>query len=155
MSTDKITCHGSSGNYKPHPLGTSDSCLNCADWNTNYDPQTIELTQAMREQVLLDPKDPFEAVIIDMVNMNRKKRRDYALDGDPFSNFGDTAGNLGMEGFGPTESAYVLLLTKISRLRSLRKNGRMLDPSNESVLDTYLDLAVYAAIVLALVKGQQ
>ncbi|HSW91327.1 MAG TPA: hypothetical protein VLG09_01615 [Candidatus Saccharimonadales bacterium] len=100
----------------------------------------------------LDPTDKFDRVIIEMVEMNRKKRRDYAADTDIFSNFRDVAGNLGVEGFGPAESAYVLLLTKVARLRSLRVNGRMADPSNESVLDTFLDLAVYATIVLAMVK---
>lgn len=102
----------------------------------------------------LDPNDPFDKVVIDMVNMNRKKRRDYAADSDPFSNFRDTARNMALEGFGPAEAAYTLLLTKVSRLRSLRANGRMEDTANESVLDTYLDLSVYAVILLALVKEQ-
>ena len=105
--------------------------------------------------IKLDPDDPFDNVLIDIVNMNRRKRKDYAADSDIFSNFRDSASNLGLEGFGPAEAAYQLLLTKVARLRSLRINGRMEDPSNESVLDTYLDLAVYAVIVLALVKEQQ
>lgn len=104
------------------------------------------------EDLKLDPNDSFDRVIIDMVSMNRKKRRDYAADSDIFSNFRDVARNLGVADFGASESAYVLLLTKVARLRSLRINGRMSDPSNESVLDTVLDLAVYATLFLALVK---
>lgn len=104
------------------------------------------------DSLTLDPNDPFDKVVIDMVNMNRKKRRDYAADSDPFSNFRDTARNMALDGFGPAEAAYVLLLTKVSRLRSLRANGRMENTANESVLDTYLDLAVYSVILLALVK---
>jgi len=132
-----------------HYVGSDPDCHNCHV----YLQQRYGSIQAARPDFLqLDPTDKFDRVIIEMVEMNRKKRRDYAADTDIFSNFRDVAGNLGVEGFGPAESAYVLLLTKVARLRSLRVNGRMADPSNESVLDTFLDLAVYAAIVLALVK---
>jgi len=100
----------------------------------------------------LDPNDPFDSAVIKLVAMNRKKRADYAADSDWASNFRDVASNLALSGFGAAESALVLLLTKVARLRSLRLNGRMEDPSNESVLDTYLDLAVYSIIVYALVS---
>jgi hypothetical protein len=69
--------------------------------------------------VELDPNDPFDAVLIEVVTMNRNKRKDYAGDGDLFSNFRDSSYNLGLEGFGPVEAAYQLLLTKVARLRSL------------------------------------
>jgi hypothetical protein len=101
--------------------------------------------------VELDPNDPFDSAVIKLVAMNRKKRSDYAADSDWASNFRDVASNFGLPGFSAAESAYTLLLTKIARLRSLRLNGRMDDPTNESVLDTYLDLAVYAIIVFALI----
>lgn len=39
---------------------------------------------------------------------------------------------------------------KLARLTSLRQNGRMADPANEAVADTYLDLAVYAVITYAI-----
>lgn len=100
--------------------------------------------------VELDADDPFENVLIDIVKTNRKKRKDYALDGSPFSNFEDTADGLGMPGFLPVDSAMFNVLQKLARLRSLRKNGRLGDPANESVTDTYLDLAVYAVIMYAI-----
>jgi hypothetical protein len=37
--------------------------------------------------ITLDPKDPIEAVLIEMVGLSRRKRNDYAEDDDPFSNF--------------------------------------------------------------------
>ena len=132
----------------PHEVGSDPGCP-C--WEG-----VKSLGQILAEESMgrLDPSDPFDKVIINMVSMNRKKRRDYAADSDPFSNFRDTARNMALDGFGPAEAAYALLLTKISRLRSLRANGRMEDTANESVLDTYLDLAVYSVILLALVKEQ-
>lgn len=107
------------------------------------------------QSIKLSLNDPFDAAIIKMVAMNRSKRRDYAADDDLFSNFRSVADAMGLEGFGPVESALALLLTKVARLKSLRLNGRMEDPSNESVLDTYLDLAVYATIIIAMVSADQ
>lgn len=101
----------------------------------------------------LDSGDPFEAACIEMVKMNRAKRRDYALDGDPFSNFHMSSAMLGLDGFGPVESVQFNLMQKMARLHSLRKNGRMGDTANEAVDDTYLDIAVYSTILLAMVKA--
>lgn len=100
--------------------------------------------------VALNPNDPFERVIMDMVATNRRKRADYAVDGNPWSNFDDTANALGIDGFTPVDSVNFNIEQKSARLRSLRKNGRMQDPRNESVTDTYLDRAVYSVIALAM-----
>ena len=96
---------------------------------------------------VLDPYDPFEAVLVTMVAVNRKKRRDYAVDGSPWSNFEFTAVGLGIE---PVDAAIHNVLQKLARLSALRANGRTQDPTNEAVSDTYLDLAVYAAIALGI-----
>jgi len=115
--------------------------------------QALRDAAARRDEVLddpsslwLDPSEPFEAVLIDMVKVNRKKRADYAHDGDPWSNFRFTAGVLGIE---PQDAAIHNVAQKLARLTALRSNGR--DPQNEAVLDTYLDLAVYGVIALAIV----
>ena len=105
--------------------------------------------------VTLDPNDPFDAALIPIVKTNRAKRKDYAKDGDVFSNFKTTAAMLGLDGFGPAEAAFFNVLQKMARLQSLRMNGRMAEAANESVIDTYLDLAVYGVILYAIVlQGQ-
>lgn len=96
----------------------------------------------------LDPADPFDAALIEMAQLHRKKRADYAADGDRWSNFRTTADLLGMEGFGTQEAIEVNIAQKMARLQSLRLNGRMDDPKNESVLDTRRDLCVYAVLSL-------
>ena len=101
--------------------------------------------------ITLDPADPFDAAIIPLVLTNRRKRADYAKDGDPFSNFKTTADMLGLDGFGAAEAALFNACQKMARLKALRSNGRMKDPANESVIDTYLDFAVYAIILYAIV----
>jgi hypothetical protein len=98
----------------------------------------------------IDLDDPFEAAVWVLIQTNRKKRRDYAQDGDPFSNFQATANHFGISAW---ESAEFNLVQKLSRLQSLRANGRMSGgEENESVADTYLDAAVYAVIMYAIYR---
>lgn len=100
--------------------------------------------------VELNRNDPFDAAVWDIVQMNRKKRRDYARDGEWDTNFVQTADHFGMDIW---EAAEFNLVQKVARLRSLRANGRMENPENESVEDTYLDAAVYALIMYALYRN--
>lgn len=129
----------SSGNVVPSP-------------SSRMNPEKLALEPDV-DGLYLDSSDPFEAACIEMVKMNRAKRKDYALDGDPFSNFHMTSSMLGLDGFGPIESVQFNLFQKMARLHSLRKNGRMEATANEAVDDTYLDIAVYATILLAMTKA--
>lgn len=101
---------------------------------------------------VLNLDDPFEAVVWDMVQMNRRKRADYAGDGNPFQNFIDSAYQVNSV---PGMSCEQLIATKQARLRNLINcnlinSGRV--PQNESVEDTMLDRAVYATIALAMYR---
>lgn len=100
--------------------------------------------------IVLRSDDPFDAALIPIVETNRRKRRDYARDESPFSNFDATAESFGMEGFGRKEAVLFNILQKLARIKALRANGRLDDTSNETVADTYLDLAVYSCILYAM-----
>ena len=148
---------------EPHEQGTT---LYCSCYiPTRVDPEfqatrkrlfaSTMLSTAQEDDhalITLDENDPFECVLVDIIRMNRRKRADYAADADIFSNFRDTASMLGLSGFSERESALFNILQKIARLKSLRANGRMDNPNNESVVDTVLDLAVYSVIYLALMR---
>lgn len=95
--------------------------------------------------ITLDESDPFENVLIEMVELNRKKRADYAGDDWWSQNFYDSAYQTNSTAGNACE---LLLSTKASRLRNLFKPGRK--PKNESVRDTLLDRAVYSSISLGL-----
>jgi hypothetical protein len=102
---------------------------------------------------VLDPNDPFEAVLIEMVTTNRAKRKDYAVDGNPFSNFYGSAEIMrlaGVDPFNELDSAVFNIAQKLVRRGSLKVNGREEEPENEPLEDTYRDLAVYAAILYAM-----
>jgi hypothetical protein len=98
----------------------------------------------------LDPADPIDAVLIEMHNIQRAKRKDYAFDGNPFSNFEGAAVRVALPGVTALEIIEVLIAVKDERLAALGNNGRA--PANEGVLDTYLDRAVYSAIALAYLR---
>src|SRR6266566_8491392 len=99
------------------------------------------------EAIVLDPGDSFDAALIPIVLTNTAKRRDYSHDGaDVFTNFRETAEAMAIDGFDAVASADFNICQKQARLRALRLNGRLDDPTNESVLDTYLDRACYSII---------
>lgn len=106
----------------------------------------------MSDTITLDPNDPFDAALIPMVQTNRKKRADYAKDGNPFDNFETSSALIGLDGFGPIEAALFNVTQKLARLKSLRQNGRMNETQNEAVADTYLDMACYAVLVYAIYR---
>jgi hypothetical protein len=97
--------------------------------------------------IILREDDPFEAALIPIVETNRRKRADYAHDGDPFSNFEATASFLGIPRW---MSAHFNVVQKMARISSLWANGRINDTANESVEDTVLDAAVYGVIAYAI-----
>lgn len=100
--------------------------------------------------VVLDPSNPFEAVLIEMVQTHRAKVQDYAGDGHPNQNFYDSAYQIGNTAGHAVET---LIATKQARLRVLLpalwtdSNSK---PSNEGVIDTLLDRAVYSVIAMTI-----
>lgn len=99
---------------------------------------------------ILNPEEPFDAVLIKMLATHRSKRRDYAGDDHPNQNFYDSAYQVGITG---GHSVETLIATKQARLRvllpQLWKNSNT-QPSNEGIEDTLLVRAVYATIALTI-----
>jgi|SRR6478752_106218 len=93
----------------------------------------------------LNEEDPFEAVLIEMVKLNRSKRADYAGADWWTQNFYDSAYQCNMTA---GQSCEQLIATKQARLRVLTKPGAK--PKNESIRDTRLDRAVYSVISVGL-----
>lgn len=101
-------------------------------------------------EIELNPSNAFEAVLIQMVEMHRKKAADYAGDAHPNSNFYNSGQQLGLTGGHACE---VLIATKQARLRVLLpkfwgQEGS--GPVNEGIDDTLLDRAVYSVIALTI-----
>ena len=104
------------------------------------------------EPLTLNPDSPFEQSIRKIVELNRRKMADYALDGDPFSNFRQTAALVSGFGheFGPIDAVLFNIAQKLVRLQALAVNDR--EPANEAVADTWQDMAVYSIIGMILAE---
>jgi hypothetical protein len=96
---------------------------------------------------ILNPADPIECAIMDLVALLRSKGQDYSEDGDPWSSFRLEAALLDR----PLEEVPLgVVVQKLSRLHALRKNGR--EPNHESIRDTLKDLANWAILTYAVYK---
>lgn len=92
----------------------------------------------------------FYALLQDMSDIHSKKSHDYAQVSNPFSNF-ERAGLIASWFTHPVEIAFACLIgIKLARLAELSTKS----PKNESVVDTHLDLATYAALWGAWKKTQ-
>lgn len=98
------------------------------------------------KQITLSPKDGFEKLLIPMVETNRAKRADYASEDDMYLNFRRNAEMMDLEGFDALEDCLSMVSRKFGRIVNLR--GR--DATNETVVDSFLDLAVYAVLAYGL-----
>lgn len=83
----------------------------------------------------------FHALLKSMADTHDKKNADYAHEGNPYSNFEEAAAYAGVS---VDDVFNVLIGVKTARLIELFKSGKT--PQNESVVDTLLDRAVYAAL---------
>lgn len=80
-----------------------------------------------------------------MVKMNRRKRADYASDSNIFKNFDEVASaSQGM--VTAKEYADIQVIMKTARIQNLRGRPAV----NESVIDSYLDRAVYSVLAYGL-----
>lgn len=83
----------------------------------------------------------FTAFLQKMQEMHNKKNADYASGGNPYSNFEEAAAAAGCS----VDTVFAVMIgIKIARLKELLNTGKT--PNNESVQDSRLDLAVYAAL---------
>jgi hypothetical protein len=95
----------------------------------------------------LNSNDPFEKLLIPIVETNRKKRADYADEENIYKNF-DYVEKATMGMVNATDYADIMVTMKSGRIMNLR--SQLTKPQNESLLDTYLDRAVYAILAYGL-----
>ncbi len=86
----------------------------------------------------------FYELLVQMGRIHSKKNRDYTSI-HPLENFFRVAMNVGIS---PENVVEVMVATKSARIKSLLEEG--VDPQNESLLDSYLDRAVYSILGAAI-----
>lgn len=121
--------------------------LNQGLWEqTAEDGEAAALAQMLMDLRQYNP--PYFEMISNIIKTHLKKAHDYAKSGDPYSNFRHSAAIAGVD---PLTVFLVMIGVKIARLNSLYSEGK--EPNNESIEDTWLDLANYAIIGAAFVAG--
>lgn len=86
---------------------------------------------------------PFMRILVEMANLHMKKSFDYGTASDPYANVRASKDF----SIPPWVGALVRQNDKLVRLKSFLKKGSV---ANESVRDSLIDNAVYAAIALVL-----
>lgn len=114
------------------------------DWVSEYVFDLVRGEMSDHAVMQLDPADLFDGVLIKMKEIHAKKKADYSSPEDRFSNFREAAEEAGVT----VEQVFAVLIgIKNARIRQLEQPGR--DVQNESLLDTYLDKAVYSVLAFA------
>ncbi len=92
----------------------------------------------------LDPSSArFYEILNKMLEMHDRKQADYGREGDSFANV-RASNDFGIPGW---LGAALRLNDKVHRLQSFAVNGKL---ENEGVVDSFMDIAVYAIIGLVL-----
>jgi hypothetical protein len=97
----------------------------------------------LEAEMQLDLDDPFEYACALMIETHRVKRADYASDDEPFKNFEVVAQMMQLEGYDRMADCLTMVIRKVGRIVNLRGA----EPENESLLDSYKDLAVYGTLL--------
>lgn len=87
----------------------------------------------------------FHAILKEIGDLQDKKNADYGQEGDPYANIRSS-----LEwGVAPWKGAMIRGNDKVKRLQQYAQTERL---ANESVEDSFMDLAVYALIALDLFR---
>jgi hypothetical protein len=93
-----------------------------------------------------DPR--FHALLKEIGDLHDKKQQDYGTDNDPFANVrGSSAW-----GVHPWVGAMIRATDKLKRLQTFAQKNTLV---NESVRDSFMDLAVYSLIGLILYEEEE
>jgi len=89
----------------------------------------------------------YSEIFEEIKELHKKKGADYGIKSDPFANLRGVA-NLGIS---PWIGVFIRILDKIFRIQSFIKNQKL---ENESIEDSFIDLANYAMLALALYREE-
>lgn len=96
----------------------------------------------------LESEDRFEDIINEISELHYRKSLDYGTEEDPYNNIRHSAD----WGLPPWMGAMIRANDKIHRIQRYAKASTL---ANESVRDSFLDLAVYAIIALILWEEEE
>lgn len=117
-----------------------------------YDPvatESVEAWEVNMEAIMKDRTSFIQGVAEELKLTLSGKNQDYAP-GEEFSNFEEASV---VAGIAPFDLIIAMIGIKVSRVRNLHVNS--LSPNNESLRDSFLDLAGYSVIAAAWLDAVQ
>lgn len=106
---------------------------------------------ARREGAVSGPRHPnaerLHELLREAAELSDRKQRDYGTAADPFANVAAA----GEWGIAPWVGAMVRLTDKVRRLQTFARRGTL---ENESAVDSFMDIAVYALIARILFENE-
>jgi len=107
--------------------------------------------ETTREEIFRIPE--FIEMLESMKKIHIKKNTDYASESNPFSNF-ERSGTIASWFTNSVDRSFAILIgTKLARLAELLEPGRI--ANNESVEDSFLDMATYCILWASYKKRKQ
>ncbi len=130
----------------------NDTCLMCGATgfqhhagcvNFRAEVWTYPIDHVIQPPTKLPGRNPkFKSQLQRMAELHDKKNHDYAQVNNPYSNFEEAAASAGVT----VEQVFLTLIgVKLARLKELTTANKT--PNNESIQDTRMDLAMYAALL--------
>ncbi len=115
-----------------------DFCMSCG---VNEEPEHLDRCQRKELWGERHPSSQrFHDILKKLGELHDKKQRDYGTDADPFNNIRASAKEWGIPAW---VGAMLRATDKVRRLQKFADAGEL---ANESVIDAFDDLAVYAVI---------
>jgi len=92
--------------------------------------------------------EKFNQILSEMQSMHDKKNTDYASVEDPLKNLKGCT-RLGLD---PIIGTVIRMQDKVERIENFMRNGELV---NESVRDSFLDLAIYSTLAIVILEEMQ
>jgi hypothetical protein len=94
---------------------------------------------------IFEPQDEYERVLVEMVELHRRKAHDYGTLDDPYNNLRASVDF----GIPPWVGCMLRCNDKMQRVKAFIEKGKLL---NESLEDNLMDMAVYPILALVLLR---
>lgn len=125
-----------------------DDCY-AAQHGATYVPDYTEAyRESLKHEAFEGPTDPFSTILSELQVLHNRKRADYGSKTDPYANVRASA----EFGIPPWIGVMVRANDKVKRIKAAATGSTM---QNESIIDSFNDLAVYAIIARILYEAHE
>ncbi len=142
-------CGGYTGHLNTCPLSIAPAAES-EDFMDNRSQWFIDMLQQRVDQGVRHPSSQrFHDILKTLGSLHDKKQLDYGTDEDPFNNIRASAKEWGIPAW---VGAMLRATDKVRRLQKFADKGEL---ANESVIDAFDDLAVYAVIARVMYEEEE